>query len=266
METVGGRGTGRGIIYAATWMVLSFLMLPILVIFPVSVTDKRFLSLPEETISFEYYVNLFTSQQWLGSIGQSLVIAAASTLVSVVLGTLCAVGCWRLSTRMSEAMRSLMLVPLIVPSIIYALGVYRLWIQLDLLDSYTGVILAHSVGGLPYVVITVSASLANFDHRLEQAARNLGANLFQTIRLVIVPNIMPGILSGSIFAFIHSWDELVVVLFIASRKVFTLPRAMWDGINENLDPTIAAVAVVMIGFTLVLLIAELSLRKRRATS
>lgn len=264
MDAAGsGRGVGRGIVYALTWMVLSFLMLPILVVFPVSVTDRRFLSMPEEKISFAHYLNLFSSEQWLSSIGQSFVIAAASTVVAVVLGTLCAVGCWRLSSRLSEAVRSLMLVPLIVPSIIYALGVYRLWIDLDLLDSYTGVILAHSVGGLPYVVITVSASLANFDYRLEQAARNLGAGLFQTIRMVIVPNVMPGILSGGIFAFIHSWDELVVVLFIASRKIFTLPRAMWDGINENLDPTIAAVAVVMIGFTLVLLIAELGLRRRR---
>lgn len=257
------RTVGRGVLYGCAWAVLSFLMLPMAIVFPISVTDKRYLSLPHDGISFAHFANLLSNPKWLASLGHSLVIASASTVIAVVLGTLCAVGCWRIGSKWSESVRSLMLAPLIVPTIIYALGVYRFWIQLDLLDTYLGVIIAHAVTGLPYVVITVSASLANFDYRLEQAARNLGAGLWQTVRLVILPNVMPGILSGAIFAFIHSWDELVVVLFIASRKVFTLPRMMWDGVNENLDPTIAAVAVVMMAVTLGLLIVELSLRARR---
>ena len=124
--------------------------------------------------------------------------------------------------------------------------------------------LAHTVTGLPYVVLTVSASLSNLDPRLEQAARGLGASIGQTLRYVIVPNIIPGVLSGAIFAFIHSWDELVVVIFIGGRALFTLPRRMWDGINDNLDPVIAVVATGMILFTLLVLTAELSLRARRA--
>ena len=131
--------------------------------------------------------------------------------------------------------------------------------------SALGVALAHAVTGLPYVVLTVSASLANLDPRLEQASRGLGASLGQTLRYVIVPNIVPGVLSGAIFAFIHSCDELVVVLFIGGRALFTLPRRMWDGINDNLDPVIAVVATGMILFTLLVLTAELSLRKRRTT-
>jgi len=114
------------------------------------------------------------------------------------------------------------------------------------------------------VVITVSASLANFDVRLEQAARSLGASLGYTVRRVIVPNILPGVASGAIFAFIHSWDETILVLFIAGRSVHTLPRRMWDDINENLDPVIASVAVLLIGVTLLLLAIELTLRARRA--
>jgi putative spermidine/putrescine transport system permease protein len=157
-----------------------------------------------------------------------------------------------------------MLVPLIVPSIVYALGYYRMWIDLRLLDTFTGVILVHVVTGLPYVVITVSTSLANFDPRLEQAARNLGASMGQTLRMVIVPCIMPGILSGAIFAFVHSWDEIVVLLFITSRRLYLLPRAMWAGINENVDPTIAAVATVLMLATLGGLLAERLLRWRAA--
>ena len=126
-----------------------------------------------------------------------------------------------------------------------------------------GVVVAHGVTGIPYVVITVSTALAAFDPRLEQAARGMGASLGQTLRWGILARIAPGVVSGAIFAFIHSWDELVIVLFIASRDVFTLPRRIWDGINENLDPAMAAVAVLLVVFTTLLLLLDLTLRGRR---
>ena len=245
------------------WAVICFLVLPITIVFPVSLTDKRYLSLPEEGISFKHYVNLFTSTEWLGSIGQSLYIGAVATAISVTAGTLCAIGCWRLSSRAGEAVRAMMLVPIVVPTIVYALGIYRFWVDLRLLDTYTGVILVYAVTGIPYVVVTVSTALAGFDARLEQAARNLGATPFQSLWRVMLPNIMPGVVSGGIFAFIHSWDELVIVLFIASRKVFTLPRRIWDGINEHLDPTMAAVATIMIVLTAVLLVLDLRMRRKK---
>ncbi|MFI5024898.1 MAG: ABC transporter permease [Alphaproteobacteria bacterium] len=244
------------------WAVVLFLVLPVTVVVPVSLTDQRFLSLPSEHLSLQYYVKLFTSAAWLSSIGQSFVIAVASTALAVTVGTLAAIGCWRVNTRATEVVRVLMLVPLIVPTIVYALGIYRLWISLRMLDTYTGVILAHGVTAIPYVVITVSTALANFDARLEQAARNLGASVGQALRRVILPNILPGVVSGAIFAFIHSWDELVIVLFIASRTIFTLPRRIWDGINDNIDPTMAAVAVVLILVTLALLALDLAFLRR----
>ncbi|QXM25340.1 ABC transporter permease [Elioraea tepida] len=245
------------------WSVLLFLLLPITVIFPISLTDQRFLSLPYEGLSLQHYVTFFTSERWLSATWQSLVIAVASTVLAVAAGTLCAIGCWKLSTRATELVRALMLLPIIVPSIVYALGIYRFWIRLDLLDTYLGVILVHGVTGIPYVVITVSASLASFDPRLEQAARGMGASLAQTLAWVILPRIMPGIVSGSIFAFIHSWDEAVLILFIASRALFTLPRRMWDGINENLDPVMAVAACVMILASMVALAVDLWVRRRR---
>ncbi|MFI4987267.1 MAG: ABC transporter permease, partial [Alphaproteobacteria bacterium] len=237
------RLSGSPLTKSLAWTIVTFLVLPLTVVVPVSLTDQRFLSLPRDHLSLQYYTRLFTSEAWLSSIGQSLVIATAATVLAVAAGTLCAVGCWRINTRASEIVRLLMLAPIIVPTIVYALGIYRMWISLKLFDTYLGVILAHGVTAIPYVVITVSTALANFDARLEQAARNLGASVNQTLRLVILPNIMPGVVSGAIFAFIHSWDELVIVLFIASRHVFTLPRRIWDGINDNIDPTMAAVAV-----------------------
>jgi putative spermidine/putrescine transport system permease protein len=253
METIGGdKGLARGITLGLACTVLVFLMAPMLVVFPVSVTDQRFLAFPHENISFAHYGKVLTGGGWLGAIGQSLIIAVASTVIDVVVGTLCAIGCWRLASRSSEPVRTL------------TLGVYKLYVDIGLLDSYLGVILAHTVTGLAYPVITVSAALAGFDIRLEQAARTLGASLGQTTWRIIVPNVTPGILSGAIFAFIHSWDETVMVLFIAGRTVYTLPRRIWNDINENLDPAIAAVAVMLIGVTLLFLLTELALKSRRA--
>lgn len=257
------RGTAGPVANVLAWSVLLFLLLPITVVFPLSLTDQRFLSLPHETISFQHYVTFFTSERWLSSTAQSLVIAVLSTALAVFAGTLCAIGCWRLPGRATDLVRVLMLLPIIVPSIVYALGIYRLWIRLELLDTYLGVILVHGVTGIPYVVITVSAALANFDPRLEQASRSLGADLGQTLRWVILPRVMPGIASGAIFAFIHSWDEAVLILFIASRALFTLPRRMWDGIQENLDPVMAVAASVMILLTILLLAVDLWLRRER---
>ena len=257
-------GVGHGVVLAFAWMVLTFLVAPMLVVIPVSLTDTRYLALPEHGLSLQYYANLFGNDVWLSAIGQSLVVAVVSTVAAVVLGTLCAVGCWRIGSRRAEAVRVFMLTPLVVPAIVVALGFYRMWIDLRLLDTFTGVILVNVVTGLPYVVITVSISVANLDPRLEQAARNLGASVGQTVRLIIVPCILPGILSGAIFAFVHAWDELVVLLFITSRRLYLLPRAMWAGINENVDPTIAAVAAVLMLATLGGLLIQRGFRLRAA--
>jgi putative spermidine/putrescine transport system permease protein len=254
-----------GIVVAFAWFVLSFLALPAFAVIPVSFTDTRYLALPQEHWSLQHWRTFLSSQDWIDSIGQSLWIAVVSTVLSVTAGTLCAIGCWRLSSGLSEKIRGLMILPMAVPTIVYALGIYRLYVDLDLVGTALGVILAHAVTGLPFVVLTVSASLSNLDPRLEQAARGLGASVRQTLRYVIVPNILPGVLSGAIFAFIHSWDELIVVIFIGGRALFTLPRRMWDGINDNLDPVIAVVATAMILFTLLVLTVELSLRAKRAS-
>jgi putative spermidine/putrescine transport system permease protein len=130
-------------------------------------------------------------------------------------------------------------------------------VQFGLIDTYTGLILAHAMKGMPYVVISVSAALANVDLRLEQAARNLGATMLETLRLVIVPAARPGIVTGAVFAFAISWDELVVNLFITSRNVYTLPRKIWDGIQDNIDPAVAALATLLILVTVLAMVARM---------
>ena len=262
MSVEGGYSPGR-FGRALGWATALYLVLPLFIILPVSMTDQRFLSLPHEGLSLRHYAALFASGDWFASIAQSFWIACASTILAVSAGTLFAVAAWRINRRATELLRALMLLPLIVPSIVYAIGLYRYFGWWDLLDRFAGVVIAHGVTGIPYVVITVSTALASFDVRLEQAARGMGASLRQVLAWVILPRIMPGIVSGAIFAFIHSWDELVIVLFIASRDVFTLPRRIWDGINENQDPIMAAVAMLLIVFTTLLLVVDLAVRRRR---
>lgn len=254
-----------GLLLASAWAVLIFLLLPCFVTVPVSLTDTDYLALPEHGLSLRYWRNLATSPEWVGGFLQSLGIAACAASLAVCTGTLFAIGCWRLPGRWTGIVRAATLVPMIVPTIVYALGLYRVYARIGLLDSYTGVVLAHAAIGLPYVVITVGATLVNFDPKLEQAARNLGASTLQTLRFVLLPNIRPGILSGAIFSFVVSWDELVIVLFIAGRRVHTLPREIWSGVRESLDPTIAAVATLLIGVTLVALIPTLRRGQRVLT-
>jgi putative spermidine/putrescine transport system permease protein len=254
------RGWRAGILLALAWMVLGYLLLPTLVVFPVSLTDTAYLALPKHGLSLQHWETLLTSAEWGRGLRDSIIVASGATAIAVVAGTLCAIGCWRAAAWPAEAVRVLALTPLIVPTIVYALGLYRFYADLGLLDSYLGVILAHAAIGLPYVLITVGAALTTFDRRLEQAARNLGASLPTALRLVVIPGILPGILAGALFAFVNSWDELVILLFIASRRVTTLTRLIWDGVHESLDPVIAAVAAALVLATILLVVPLSRLR------
>jgi len=258
------RSGGFRITVFGAWLTVLFLTLPLLIVIPVSFTPQRYLSLPGPEWSLRHYATLLQDPSWLRSIRDSVVVASISTLIAVVLGTLAAIGCWRISSRLSEAVRMLMLAPMIVPSIVHALGFYQAWVQFGLIDTYAGLILAHAMKGMPYVVISVSAALANVDLKLEQAARNLGASMLQTLRLVIVPAAKPGVLAGAVFAFALSWDELVVNLFITSRNVYTLPRKIWDGIQDNINPAVAAVATLLIAITVLAMIGRFVLTRRAA--
>jgi putative spermidine/putrescine transport system permease protein len=246
------------------WLTILFLTLPLLIVVPVSFTPKRYLSLPGTHWSLRHYAELLHDPTWLRSIRDSLVVASGSTALAVLLGTLVAIGCWRISSRLSEFVRIVMLAPMIVPTIVHALGFYQGWVQFGLIDTYVGLILAHALKGTPYVVISVSAALANVDLRLEQAARNLGATVLETLRLVIVPAAKPGIIAGAVFAFSISWDELVVNLFITSRNVYTLPRKIWDGIQDNINPAVAAVATLLILITVIGMLGRLFMSRRAA--
>lgn len=258
MEIAATSRLSRTLILACGWIGLLFLLAPLLVTFPVSVTTQRYLSMPDNGISFQHYAKLLTDVRWSQSIVTSLIIAGLTTLCATVLGTLCAIGLWCLNSRFTHYLRIMILAPLIVPPIVNALAFYRSWIDLKWLDSIGGVVVSHTIVCLPLVLITVSTSLSGFDRRIEQAARSLGASPLTVLRRIVVPNALPGILSGAAFSFVTSWDEVVVVLFITSRQVTTLPVVIWTSLTERVDPAVAAISVVMIVATLAAVLVRLA--------
>lgn len=251
--------------HGLAWSLLVFLVAPALVAIPVSLTREKYLSLPWSGVSLQYYREIFTSPEWMSSLFQSTVIGLSSAFLATTLGTLAAVGLWRMSSRWSQLVWALLLMPLVIPSIIAAMAFYRLLVPLGLIDTYLGLILAHAVLATPLVLITVSASLVGFDRRLEQASRNLGASPVQTLWRVILPIVRPGVLSGAVFAFITSWDEIVVTLFLTKFSVYTLPRRMWNGIRENTDPAVAAAAVILLAVALSAFLIWTLLQRRSRT-
>ncbi|TWT11416.1 ABC transporter permease [Reyranella sp. CPCC 100927] len=252
-------------IHVLAWATACFLILPILVVIPISVTPERYLSLPTNSMSFGHYANLVGDARWSKSILDSLIVASGATVLSTALGTAFAVGAWRLGVPLARRLRLLMLAPIIVPPIVHAIAFYRAWAVVGLLDSYLGLVLIHAMKGLPFVVLTVAASLANLDHRLEQAARSLGATPGQAMRWVVLPQVATGVVSGAAFAFITSWDETIVALFVTSRRVVTLPRRIWEGLADNIDPAIAALGTLMVLITVAAVVIN-TLRTQRRTA
>lgn len=248
---------------ALCWIVLMFLLLPVFVSFPVSVSDTRWLSLPTEGLSLRHYQSFLTSPSWMGAIWESFSIGLFAAFIATVLGTAASIGMWRLPGRPVAALRNVVLMPLIIPPVASALALYRMWVDLGLFDTFMGVVIAHSLICMPFVVITVSSSLSLIDPRIEAASRSLGASIWRTAWSIIVPNIRPGIFSGALLAFIVSWDEIVVTLFVSSRHVYTLPRKMWDGIRQNIDPAVAAVSSTLILITIVLVTFFLFIQWKR---
>lgn len=228
------------------WCALLFLIAPAFVVVPVSLTPQTYLSFPQDGLSLRHYATLVTDPAWLRSCLQSLLIAFLATGLATAVGTAAAIGATKIIGKAATVVHALALLPLIVPPVISALAFYRGWVAVGLFDTWTGTVLAHGILAIPYVFVTVSSSLSRLDPAYEMAARNLGASWSVAHLRVVLPILRPGILAGAVFAFVMSWDELVVTIFITSRSIFTLPRRMWDGIRENIDPTIAAVATVLI--------------------
>jgi len=243
-------------------LVLLLLIVPVLVIVPLSFNSGSFLVYPLQGFSLRWYEALFTSADWMRSLKNSMLIAPAATFLAVVLGTLAAVGLTRAEFRGKALLMTVLISPMVVPVVIIGVASYLFFAPLGMGNSYLSLILVHAVLGVPFVIITVSATLQGFNYNLVRAAASLGASPLTAFFRVTLPLIAPGVISGALFAFATSFDEVVVTLFLAGPEQITLPRQMFSGIRENLSPTIAAAATLLIGFSIALLLTLEWLRGR----
>ena len=261
-------------------VVFVFLITPILVVMPLSFNAQDFFTFTPKMLQFDpegyslkHYRDFFTNNEWQRSFKNSLLIAPIATLVSVSLGTLAAIGLSQSHVPFKRAITAILISPMIVPLIISATGMFFFYSHVGnfLEDTmgldknfvgYVKVILAHSVLGIPFVIITVTATLVGFDNSLTKAAANMGANPVKIFFKIQMPLILPGVIAGGLFAFITSFDEVVVVMFVGSTNQKTLPWQMFTGLREQISPTILAVATILVVISIALLITLEMLRRR----
>lgn len=268
MESIGWKVV-RGVFIAVVVLGLCFLVLPLLVIIPLSFNAEPYFTFTEgmlrldgEAYSLRWYRSILENPEWSKAIGNSFIIGVFATLVATVLGTLAALGLNHPRLPLRQAISALLISPMVTPVIIVAVGVFFFYSSMGLAQTHLGLILAHAMLGAPFVVITVTATLAGFDQTLMRAATSLGAGPLTAFMRIQLPLISPGVLTGALFAFIASFDEVVVVLFLGGVDQRTIPRQMWSGIREEISPTILAIATLLIVFAILLLLAVELLQRR----
>jgi putative spermidine/putrescine transport system permease protein len=250
-------------------LILFFLIFPIITIIPLSFNALPYftftpgmLALEASAYSTEHYQDFFNNPDWQGALWNSVRIAPMAMILSVSLGTVAAIGLSSGKMPFKGVIMAILISPMIVPLIISAAGMYFFYSRVGLQGTYWGVVLAHAALGTPFVIITVTATLVGFDRSLTRAAANMGAGPIRTFFKVQMPLILPGVVSGGLFAFITSFDEVVVVLFLGSAGQKTLPWQMFTGLREQISPTILAAATILVAISVGLLITLELLRRR----
>ncbi len=244
-------------------LIVVWLVAPTLVVVPMSFADKKSLAFPPTGFSLQWYENFFTNPQWFGSLVVSAKVALMVAVVATVIGTMAAIGIERMKSRTGGLIRAVLITPMIVPGVVLAVGIYAVYLDTRLVGTWAGYVLAHTLLAIPFVVIAVGANLAVFDARLETAAASLGASRLTTFFTVTLPLILPGILSGALFAFVTSFDEVIVSLFITSPQLKTLPVQIFSSMTRDADPTVAAVGSLIFMATSLIIGLGLILGTRR---
>ncbi len=239
-----------------TFIVLLFLILPVFIIIPISFSSSQFLTFPPPGFSLQWYERFFTDSEWMAALSQSFKTGALSTLASLVLGIMAAEGLAKCEFRGKNILQELFMLPMIVPTIITAIALYRFESGLSISGTTLGLVTAHTLLALPFVISTVLSRLVSLDPNLEQAAMSLGANRLRAFIVVTMPIIRPALVSAALFAFATSFDELVVTLFIAGVSSRTLPLQIWNDIRSQLDPTVTAIASILIVTVAIIMFAS----------
>jgi len=243
------------IYYTYCGLVLLFMIMPNFVVFPISFSSATYLEFPPKEWSTRWYVDYFNRAEWIDATIHSFEIGICVTVIAVILGSLAAYGLVRGRFPGKSFINSLIISPMVAPILVTAVSVFILYTKLGLNGTLAGFIIAHTIVAIPFVVIVMTASLRGVDIALEQAAMNLGANRFTTLRRVVFPMALPGMISSGLFAFLISFDELIIAIFIASPRMSTLPKILWEGIRTEINPTIASVSTLLIGMSAIILVS-----------
>ncbi|PRI11099.1 ABC transporter permease [Leucobacter massiliensis] len=256
--------TTKRLLGAFSVLIVLWLIVPTLVIVPMSFNEASSFNFPPKGFSTRWYENFVTDASWLRALFSSLQVALLTMLVATTVGVLAALGLSKLRFRGKGMLEGYFLLPLIVPGIVLAVGLYSLFLRMDLLGTLPGFVLAHTIVSMPLVITNVMASLQGLDPRLEQASATLGAGRMRTFFSITLPLIAPGVTAGALFAFVTSFDEVILSLFIQSPSLQTLPVKIFNSVTQTNDPTVAAVAVItMLTSVIVMLIAQSATRKRK---
>ena len=239
-----------------------FLILPAFFVIPMSFGSSQYLKFPPADFSLKWYVEFIRSARWVASLWLSAQVAVLTTLVATLIGTLASMALVRGRFPGKSVISAVMISPMIVPVIIFAIAIYGLYATLGLIGTRAGLVAAHSVLAVPFVVLIMTANLQRFDTSLELAAMNLGANRIKTFLFITLPLILPGMLTSAMFSFIVSFDELVVANFISGIRGRTLPKQMFDGIRLEVSPIVAAVSAIFIILSIFTILLMYFLRKK----
>jgi putative spermidine/putrescine transport system permease protein len=247
-----------------------FLLMPLLAVVPISFTPARYLAMPHGSLSLVHYRELIENPDWLNSILLSLRIGLVTSVVATALAVAFALGIWMFQPRFAALLVGFVLLPMVVPPVVSAMTLYFLltslgkWSGFVGYDTWLGVALAHVVMTVPFAVVLILVALAQVDRRIDLAARGLGASVARRIFSVILPNIRFGVLTAALLVFVLSWEEIGVTLFVTSVDAITLPRLMWMGVHDNIDPAVAAMSVVLIALTTLALLGRMILSRPKA--
>lgn len=237
---------GRIGLYLGVGLTALVLLAPIMVVFPLSFTSQASFIFPPNGYSSRWYETFFTDPQWVYALYDSVIVAVATTILATIIGTAACFGMRRLGPKLQLLCVGILLLPVVVPIVITGVGIYAVFLEWDLVGTYVGFVLAHTLYALPLVVVPVMASLSTYDETLELAAGSLGASKWNTFRQVTLPSIKPGVAAGAVFAFVQSWDEIVISIFISTPDLNTLPVRMYNAVSSDVDPTLAAASSLII--------------------
>jgi len=250
------------VFYIVCGLILLFLLVPLIIIIPLSFNPEPLFTYPISGFSLRWYEQFFSSSEWMLALKNSLIIGLSVMVLSTFLGTLAALGLTLAEFPFKPLVIGILITPIMVPNIIIGVGMFFFYAWLGIVNTLPGMILAHTTVATPFVVMTVAATLASFNVNLIRAASSLGAKPVTVFTKVIAPIIMPGILAGAVLAFVASFDELIIAILLSGSEQRTLPRQMWSGVREEISPVITAVATVLISFAVLLMLAMEWLRRR----